>query len=50
VTIKVTMQLSSASAVGILGLHELAAITFGTTKSSTLWSAGITYSYAASQL
>jgi len=50
VTIKITMELSSASPAGVLGLHELANISFGTSKSATLWTAQLAYPYATSQL
>jgi hypothetical protein len=48
VTIKVTMELSSASPAGVLGLHELADIAFGT--ASSLWTAQLAYPSASSQL
>jgi hypothetical protein len=48
VTIKVTMELSSASPAGVLGLHELADIAFGTSVSS--WTAQLAYPSASSQL
>ncbi len=50
VTITIKMMLSAASPTGVLGLHELADIGFGTTKSPTLWSAQIAYSSASVQL
>jgi len=50
VTVKITMELSAASPAGTLGLHELADLSFGTTKSSTQWSAQISYPSAWSQL
>ncbi len=50
VSVTVTVKLSAASPTGVLGLHELAGIAFGTAKPSTLWSAQIAYPYAWSQL
>jgi hypothetical protein len=50
VTIKITMQLSSASPTGVLGLHELADINFGTALTATLWTAQLAYPSATSQL
>jgi hypothetical protein len=50
VSFTVTMKLSAASPTGVLGLHELADIAFGTAMSPTLWSAQIAYPYAWSQL
>jgi hypothetical protein len=48
VKIQVTMELSSASPAGVLGLHELADIAFGT--ASSLWTAQLAYPSASSQL
>jgi hypothetical protein len=50
VNITIKMKLSSASPTGVLGLHELANIGFGTTRSSTLWSAQIAYPSASVML
>jgi hypothetical protein len=50
VTIKITMKLSSASPAGVLGLHELADISFGTALSTTLWTAQLAYPSPTSQL
>jgi hypothetical protein len=50
VTVKITMELSASAGAGVLGLHMLPAIVFGTTRSSTLWSAQIAYPYATVQL
>jgi hypothetical protein len=50
VTITIKMKLSAASPTGVLGLHELAGIGIGTTKSPTRWSAQIAYSSASVQL
>jgi hypothetical protein len=50
VAIKIVMELSAASGTSIKGLHMLPAISFATTKSSTLWSAQISYSYASVML
>jgi hypothetical protein len=48
VTVTITMKLSAASPAGVLGLHELADISFGTSKSP--WSAQIAYPSAGPQL
>jgi hypothetical protein len=50
VTIKIYLELSAASPAGVLGLHELADISFGTTLSTTLWTAQLAYPFATSQL
>lgn len=50
VTVTVTMKLSAVSGAGLLGLHELPDIGFGAIRSSTLWSAQITYPAAWVQL
>jgi hypothetical protein len=50
VTVTVTMKLSGASPVGVVGLHEMPDLGFGSTRSSTLWSAQITYPAAWMQL
>jgi hypothetical protein len=48
-TIKITTQLSGASPAGVLGLHELADVTYGSVR-STLWTAQLAYPNASSQL
>ena len=50
VTIKIYLELSAASPAGVLRLHELADISFGTTLSATLWTAELAYPFATSQL
>ncbi|MGA2530333.1 MAG: LamG domain-containing protein [Acidimicrobiales bacterium] len=50
VTITVTMKLSAVSPAGVLGLHELVDMGFGTTRPSTLWSAGVHYPLASVEL
>lgn len=49
-TIKIKMQLSTASPTGVSGLHELADISYGTATPSALWTAQLDYPYASSQL
>jgi hypothetical protein len=44
------MELSGASPAGVLGLHELADITYGSALSSTVWAAQLSYPSATSQL
>jgi hypothetical protein len=50
VTVKITMELSAVAGAGVLGLHMLPGIVFGTTRSSTLWSAQLFYPSASVQL
>jgi hypothetical protein len=50
VTIKIYLELSAASPAGVLGLHELADISFGTAISTSLWTAELAYPFATSQL
>jgi hypothetical protein len=50
VTVKSTMELSSASPSGILGLQELADISYGSAPSSTVWAAQLAYPYTNPQL
>jgi hypothetical protein len=50
VTVTTTMELSAASPAGVVGLHELPDVGFTCVRSSTLWSAAVTYSSAWVQL
>jgi hypothetical protein len=50
VTVTIKMELSAASGSAVKGLHLLSDIAFGTSISSTLWSAGISYPYASVEL
>ena len=50
VKITITMSSASASPTGVLGLHELANISYGTALSTTLWTAQLAYPSATSQL
>jgi hypothetical protein len=49
-TIKITTQLSGASPAGILGLHELPDISYGSAFPSSVWTAQLAYPNASSQL
>ncbi len=50
VTVTVTMRLSAVSGAGMVGLHELPDFGFGATRSSTSWTAQISYPAAWAQL
>lgn len=50
VTVTLTLRLTAPSGPGLSGLHELAGIAFGATRSSTPWSAQISYPAAEVQL
>jgi len=50
VTVTLTMRLSAPTGPGLAGLHELTGLAFGTARSSTLWSAQISYPAAGVQL
>jgi hypothetical protein len=44
------MELSAASGSGVAGLHMLTDLAFGTSISSTLWAAGVSYPLASVEL
>jgi Concanavalin A-like lectin/glucanases superfamily len=50
VSITITMKLSAASPAGVLGLHELPGIEFGSSRTATLWSALLGYQASSVQL
>jgi hypothetical protein len=50
VTVTITMELSATPPAGVLGLHELPGVEFSSARSSTPWSAAITYASAWVQL
>jgi hypothetical protein len=49
-TVTTRMELSAASGSGVAGLHMLTDLAFGTSISSTLWAAGVSYPLASVEL